>query len=81
MEGQRWLPLEANPEVSRLRSRPEAVGRSGGDWVAAASPGQFVAKSCSLFRFQVTNQVSEVSCRSGPGSPPWLRTPLPSSGV
>lgn len=60
MERQRWLPLEANPEVSAaLISAGDARGGAGSR-AAAAGSGPLVSKSCSPFRFQVTNQVSEV---------------------
>ena len=76
--GCRWRPI---PRWARLQCRPKAAGRGGGDRAVVARPGQFVAKSCSLFRFQVTNQVSEVSWRLGPGSPHWLPTAPHSLGV
>lgn len=81
MERQRWLPLEANPEVSAAQISVWGPRRGEGNRAAIASPGWFVSKSCSLFRFQVTNQVSEVSRRSGLRSPPWPSIPPRPLGV
>lgn len=49
--------------------------RAGQKGTPGASSRQPVSKSCSLFRFQVTNQVSEVPCRSRPWSSLWPSTP------
>lgn len=75
MERQRWLPLEANPEVRAALISAWGRGQGRRNRVDGASSRQSVSKSCSLFRFQVTNQVSEVPCRSRPWSSLWPSTP------
>lgn len=45
-----------------------ASERGAGNRVAAARSRQLVFQSCSVFRFQVTNQVSEAPCRPSPRS-------------
>lgn len=63
MEGQRWLPLEANPEVSAAGSRSRGLS----EWEAGAGSPARVPKPSSV-SFQVTNQVSVVSVTPDPGA-------------
>lgn len=77
MEGQRWLPLEANPEVSAARGRGRGTAAGGrARWEAGATPHARarVSKPSSV-SFQVTNQVSALPVTPDPG----VRSAFPAS--